>query len=259
MTRALILAAGQGTRLRPLTDDKPKCLVPLVGRSLLTRQTGVLRRVGVEDIHVAAGYRADQVQAENYCCSINARYASTNMVETLFTALPTVGGEGDLLISYGDIVYQENNLRSVLACDAELCVMIDSQWLRYWRLRFDDPLSDAETLVLDDQGYLLELGKKPRNYDKVNGQYTGLIKVRGDRLQALIAFYNGLDRAVIYDGKDFYNMYMTSFLQALIDAGWRIRSVPVNNGWLEIDSLSDLQTYERLAAEGALDEFCRLD
>ena len=56
MTRALILAAGQGTRLRPLTNDKPKCLVPLLGKSLLERQVDTLKKSGVTNIHIATGY-----------------------------------------------------------------------------------------------------------------------------------------------------------------------------------------------------------
>jgi len=55
-----------------------------------------------------------------------------------------------------------------------------SNWKRYWDLRFKDPLSDAETLIFDDKGYITELGKKPVSYDQIKGQYTGLIKVRAD-------------------------------------------------------------------------------
>jgi NDP-sugar pyrophosphorylase family protein len=59
---AIILVAGQGTRLRPLTNDKPKCLVELAGKPLLEHQLETLRARGVEDIHIVGGYRADQLQ-----------------------------------------------------------------------------------------------------------------------------------------------------------------------------------------------------
>jgi len=57
--RVIILAAGQGTRLRPFTDDRPKCLVELHGRPLLHRQLDVLRAAGLNDIALVGGYRAD--------------------------------------------------------------------------------------------------------------------------------------------------------------------------------------------------------
>ncbi|MBK1652709.1 sugar phosphate nucleotidyltransferase [Halorhodospira halochloris] len=62
--RAIILAAGQGTRLRPLTDDRPKCMVELEGKPLLEHQLEVLRGAGIEDIHVVGGYRAEWLQQE---------------------------------------------------------------------------------------------------------------------------------------------------------------------------------------------------
>ena len=75
----------------------------------------------------------------------------------------------------------------------------------------------------------------------------------------LIKFYQSLDRSATYDGKDFFNMYMTSFLQLLIDNGWKIRGVPVENGWLEVDSVEDLSLYESMGKKGTLGNFYEVD
>jgi len=259
MTRALILAAGQGTRLRPLTNDKPKCLVPLLGKSLLERQVSTLQQADISNIRIAAGYRANQIEALGYTISINARFAETNMVETLFSALDFINQEGDLIIAYGDIVYQYSNLQSLLACDDEIALMIDAKWKDLWSLRLDDPLQDAETLIIDDQGYVTELGKKPDGYDRIQGQYTGLIKIRGDMIEKFVQFYKQLDRTAHYDGNDFDNMYMTSFLQLLIDSAWKAKAVMVNNGWLEVDSVEDLQQYENMSKRGELGRFYKAE
>jgi len=259
MTRALILAAGQGTRLRPLTDDRPKCLVPLLGRSLLERQVDTLKGAGVNNIHIATGYRADQIEALGFSTTINEYFAETNMVATLFSALSFIQQEGDLIIAYGDIVYQNNNLNALLDCEDEIALMIDAKWRDLWSIRLDNPLDDAETLLMDSDGYVTELGKKPKSYDQIEGQYTGLIKIRSDKLEELLIFYNQLDRSSRYDGKDFNNMYMTSFLQLLIDCGWRAKAVLVNSGWLEVDSVEDLSQYETMAKEGRLEHFYKVD
>jgi choline kinase len=258
LTRALILAAGQGTRLRPLTDDKPKCLVPLLGKSLLQRQVDTLKESGISDIHIATGYRTDQIEALGYATSRNPRFAETNMVATLFSALPFIQQEGDLIIAYGDIVYQQNNLDALLSCNDEIALMIDARWRDLWQLRLENPLEDAETLMMDEYGYVTELGKKPLGYEQIEGQYTGLIKIRSDKLEEFVAFYKLLDRSAIYDGNDFDNMYMTSFLQLLIDSGWKAKAVLVNNGWLEIDSVEDLSQYESMANDGKLDRFYKV-
>ena len=259
MTRALILAAGQGTRLRPLTNDKPKCLVPLLGKSLLERQVDTLKKSGVTNIHIATGYRSDQIESLGFSTTINPRFAETNMVETLFSALAFIQQKGDLIIAYGDIVYQSNNLQALLNNKDEISLMIDAKWRDLWSLRLDNPLDDAETLLMSSDGYVTELGKKPKSYEQIEGQYTGLIKIRADKLEAFIVFYNQLNRSAIYDGKDFHNMYMTSFLQLLIDSGWKAKGVQVNNGWLEVDTVEDLSQYETMAKNGKLGQFYKVE
>jgi len=259
MTRAIILAAGQGTRLRPLTNNKPKCLVLLQGKTFLERQVNVLKRAGVKDLLVVGGYRVDLIKEAGFNCMVNPKYESTNMVETLFRGVSFIELGGDLIIGYGDIIYQIDNLNQVLSCEDEIGVMVDRNWRRYWELRFSDPLEDAETFVMDSEGYVIELGKKAKSFKRIHGQYTGLIKVREDKIKDFIDFYKSLNRNKIYDGKNFSNMYMTSFLQEIIDAGWKVKAVSVENGWLEIDSVNDLQIYENLYKVGELASFCRLE
>ena len=259
MTRALILAAGQGSRLRPLTDERPKCLVPLLGRTLLERQVETLQAEGVTDIHIAVGYCREQIEALGFQTSVNARYEQTNMVETLFSAIEFLQQPGDLIIAYGDIVYQRDNLRVLLESDEEIALMIDTGWRALWEQRLEDPLSDAETLKIGRAGWITELGKKPVSYDQIEGQYTGLIKVRADRTAALIDFYHRLDRSAVIDGQPFEQMYMTSLLQLLIDNGWKLAPALVCNGWLEIDSVDDLLNYEALAKTGELAQFYKID
>jgi choline kinase len=263
MTRVLILAAGQGTRLQPLTNDKPKCLVPLLGRSLLARQVATLRKANIDQIHIATGYRSDQIEVLGFDTSYNPRYAETNMVATLFCAIDYIKqsaklGE-DLIIAYGDIVYQDENLGRLLACDDEIVLMIDKKWEDLWRLRLENPLDDAETLIMDTNDFVKELGKKPDNYEQIQGQYTGLIKLRANKITDFISFYQHMDRNSKYDGRDFDNMYMTSFLQLLIDASWQAKAAVVNGGWLEVDSVDDLEQYESMFEKGELDPFYRVE
>ena len=123
----------------------------------------------------------------------------------------------------------------------------------------EDPLSDAETLKLDADGRILELGKKPSGYQDVQGQYIGLIKVSGSHISQFLDLYDSLNPDALYDGRTIKQMYMTSFIQEAIDRGWRVQSAPVSNGWLEIDTFSEMQQYQRMHAEGSLAEFYRFE
>jgi choline kinase len=256
--KVLILAAGQGTRLAPLTDERPKCLVELDGISLLDRQVAALKTAGLDDITVIGGYRGDLIRARGFDTIFNEHFASSNMVATLFSGRSLMAGDQDIMVSYGDIVYESSVAKALQKCSAPVCVVVDTQWRRYWAARMNNPLTDAETLKLSPEGRILELGKKTQDEKDIEGQYIGLIKIRADQVRSMLQFYDEMDRQAIYDGKDFNNMYMTSFLQNMIDNNWHVQSVPVENGWLEIDTLADLELYEWLHKNGELRNFYNL-
>jgi choline kinase len=161
----------------------------------------------------------------------------------------------DLLIVYGDIVFEPRVVRAILGEDAPLATAIDRSWYRYWSLRMDDPLADAETLRLSPDGRILELGKRPSSLGEIDGQYMGLSKVRADHVERFERAWAKLDPSGSYDGRDKPNMYMTSFFSMLIADGWYLKAVPVEGGWLEVDSTSDLDLYHRLLRTGELATF----
>lgn len=252
--RAIILAAGEGTRLRPYTLDRPKCLVEVDGKSLLERQLAVLSAESVEDIVIIGGYRSDMLKRPGVQLRLNPRFAETNMVWTLFCAEQDL--EGEVLICYGDIVYSRDVLRSVLASDADIAVAIDLDWESYWRARSEDPLADAETLKLDATGRILEIGQKPKSLEEIQGQYMGLIKLRGSGLEAFRSFFSNARSSGQLMGKPIEKAYMTDLLQAIARSETPVMSVPVHGGWVEVDTVSDLEsavTRKRLLAiEGSI-------
>src|SRR2546429_5169036 len=81
--KAIILAAGQGTRLLPLTEHRPKCMVEIAGKPLLYWQLEVLRNCGVTNIGLVTGYKAQSIDALGVHVFRNADYMSTNMVASL--------------------------------------------------------------------------------------------------------------------------------------------------------------------------------
>ena len=118
--RAIILAAGRGARLAPHTDERPKCLVELAGKTLLSRQLAVLAALGIEDIVLVGGYRADQLAAWPHSLVINQDFATTNMVHSLFRAQDALDGGDDVLIAYSDIVYEARVLRALLTAPGDI-------------------------------------------------------------------------------------------------------------------------------------------
>ena len=147
----------------------------------------------------------------------------------------------------------KKNLKSLIDTKGDIVLMIDNGWVDLWSARNENPLNDAETLKYGSNGQIIELGKKPKSLSDIDGQYTGLIKIAHHKINDLISFYDQLDRSILYEDQIFQQMYMTTFIQLLIDSGWKIMPAKVNHGWLEVDTVEDLKLYERLSLEGKLD------
>lgn len=89
VTKAIILAAGVGSRLRPLTDDRPKCLLEVGGRMLVDHQVDALRRYGITDVVVVVGYHGDRIRQhlrDRVRYLDNERYRRTNSLYSLWLA-----------------------------------------------------------------------------------------------------------------------------------------------------------------------------
>jgi choline kinase len=253
MTTVVHLAAGRGSRLRPLTDDRPKPLVQLADRALLDWNVETLDEAGVDRQVVVTGHAAEAFEDREYETVHNRRHAETEMVYSLFCAEDAFSEGEDLVISYGDIVYDRSIVESLLDADGELNVVVDRAWRDLWEARFQNPLDDAESLRIQD-GRITSIGDENTTYGEIEAQYVGLVKVRGDRVDAFANAY----RSLRDEGVDPDQIHMTRFIQQLIDDGWVVQSVPVAGGWIEVDTLSDLEMYRSLSAEDELDRFVTL-
>jgi L-glutamine-phosphate cytidylyltransferase len=246
--KVVILGAGEGTRLRPYTLDRPKCMVEVDGRSLLDRQLAVLRAEKASPVILVGGYRAEKLERPDVSLRINPRFAETNMVWSLFAAEEELVGE--VIVAYGDIVYSRHILREIMRSPSDISVAIDLEWESYWRARNEDPLADAETLKLASDGRILELGQRPTSLAEIQGQYMGIMKFSATGVETLKrAFHEARTNGI--RGKTAEKAYMTDMLQSLIDSGERLQAVPVRGGWVEVDTVDDLHaatTRQRLEA-----------
>lgn len=241
--KMIILAAGEGKRLRPLTENKPKCMVKYQGEEIISHILHVAKPL-IEDIAIVSGYKANVLQDflknENIDFFKNKEYAKTNMLYTLFCAKDFL--DDDVIVSYADIVYKKEILEKLIASKDDFSVVVDKKWRELWEQRMPNPLEDAETLKIKN-GKIYEIGKKPKSYDDIEGQYIGLIKIKKHFLPKMISFYESLDENALYDGQDFKNIYLTSFIQALIDKFDCVKPTFINGGWVEVDSKEDLRSF----------------
>lgn len=253
--KALILAAGRGSRLHPYTANCPKCLTELGGQSLIGRQLDVLRAGGVADIDIVSGYLSEMLRLPDTGQVINTAWETTNMVESLFAA--EAGFGDDLIVAYSDIIYEPRVLQALLDSDADVSVIVDRGWRAYWEFRFDDPLSDAESLRMTPEGAITEIGSKVTSIDEIEAQYIGLMRFRGPGLNQLREAYQSIQTAERpwKEKRPVERAYMTDLLMEMILLGERVTAVPITNGWLEIDTVNDFEHADAGFRDGSIKAF----
>ena len=259
--KVIILAAGEGNRLRPLTSDRPKCLVDLFGKPILEWQLDLFKKHNISDISVVTGYRKELITYPDITYFENPNYSTTNMVETLFCAKEKL--YDSVIVSYGDIIFQPNVLEKLLSSEEDFSVIVDEDWEKYWNIRTSDPLTDVESLILEN-GYIKNIGQKVSSLEQIQGQYIGLMKFQNDGLEFLKTFYQTAKNEsfmgnMLNPNLPFEKSYMTDLLQGLIDSGCNLKAIPIKNGWLELDSFSDYEIYNKKFLDNTISEFFDID
>lgn len=235
--KAIILAAGRGSRMKDLTEERPKCLVELRGKALLDWQLDTLRAAGIAEIAIVTGYKRELLANRGLVEFHNARWAETNMVSSLACAQNWLQAE-PCIVSYSDIFYSPMAVQSMMSCEASLAVTYDPNWLELWTQRFVDPLVDAETFRLTPEHTLAEIGNKPSSANEVQGQYMGLLRFTPKGWAEVLRIRSGLT------SEQCDKMHMTGTLQKVIDAmRVAIAAVPYVGEWGEVDSAEDLASY----------------
>jgi choline kinase len=235
--KALILAAGRGSRMLALTEDRPKGLVELAGRPLLDYQLAALTGAGCTPIGAVTGYMASALESRGLTLFHNRRWAETNMVASLACAAEWLI-DGPVLVSYSDIFYQPQAVAALRGADADIAITFDPHWRNLWQARFADPLADAETFRRDDNGFLTEIGARAASLDDIQGQYMGLLRFTPAGWRLVENLRAGL-AADIRDRLD-----MTGLLRRLLEQGAKIQAIPAPFPWGEVDAETDLLLYE---------------
>tara|TARA_B110001454_G_C12719644_1_gene434176 strand:- start:3154 stop:3957 length:804 start_codon:yes stop_codon:yes gene_type:complete len=260
--KIIILAAGKGERLLPLTKDMPKSLVSIFGKPILEYQLNTIKKVGIDQIILITGYLKDKIKYKNIKYFTNNNYDSTNMVETLFCCKNEIND--CIIVSYGDIIYEEKILRSLSEDSSDISVVVDKQWKKLWKLRSNNPINDTESLEIKNNK-IISIGQKVNSIDEPDGQYIGLIKFQGKGIEHLLSTYENLRKKSLQNNgfyknnKKFNQMYMTELLQEIIDLKYPIKPLLINGGWLEIDTIDDHKKYSELYFKNQLNDFIKID
>tara|TARA_Y100001970_G_scaffold237991_1_gene298895 strand:- start:597 stop:1379 length:783 start_codon:yes stop_codon:yes gene_type:complete len=259
--KSIILAAGKGARMGDKTKDCPKSLIKLNNIPIIERQIAILKKAGIYDITLITGFMKNKFNYLGLPQIFNSDYNSTNMVQSLYCAKDYFNGEHNLIISYGDIVYEKVVISKLISYSDEISVVIDKSWQKLWEIRMEDILSDVETLKLDKDNFIIEIGGKPKRINEIEGQYIGLFMIPKKDAPYFFKFYESLISKSLNSEEinEVRNIPMTSYLKLLIKNNIKLNAVFIHNSWLEIDTSNDLDLYQRLHKKNQLSKYCNID
>jgi L-glutamine-phosphate cytidylyltransferase len=230
LRRAVILAAGNGKRMGRLTADRPKAMLEVGGRSLITRSLDALASVGIDNVTIVVGYAQQRMRdhlKDRVRFIENPRYQATNSLYSLWLAREVLA-DGAVIMN-SDILLSSDLLRRLVFAPVEDAVLIDTS----------SPYGDEEMKVKTWQGFAVDFGKDLPPWD-ADGENVGVLKFgpQGGRL-----LVGHLDRLIAAGN---VNAWAPAAFRA-VSHEWPLRVVTTDDlPWTEIDFPDDLARARQL-------------
>lgn len=238
--KAIVLSAGKGSRLLPLTAERPKCLIELSGRSLLEWQLDALEAAGIREVVVVTGFRDDLVEAVT-----ERRHGVRTLFNPFYHVADNLGSvwmaraefDADTLLLNGDTLVSSALLATVLGADTgPIAVTVDEK----------DAYDADDMKVLRDGDRLLRIGKA-LEAGQYNAESIGLLAFRGEGPQLFTAQVDRMMRQ-----PDGTRRWYLRAIDALAASGADVRTVSIRGEeWQEVDFPDDVEAARILTARWA--------
>jgi choline kinase len=231
----------------------PKSLLPINGKSILDHQLDALKANGITSIALVRGHKAEKFVQPGIRYYENTNYEQNNILNSLMVAEQEL--DRDCLVSYGDIVYTAGVVNAAIQSPGEVAVVVDTAWRQRYVNRSAHPVSEAEKVIADERGMLLQMGKHIAESEAVQGEFIGLVKLSGRGCQLFRRMF--WEAKGQYDGRSFQHAptflqaYLTDMLQEMVQRGILIHTVLIQGDWVEIDTTEDYE-YAQRVFKGAL-------
>ena len=256
--KAIIIAAGPSKRLRPLTDNLPKCMLKINGKTLLQNMLDLFRNNGINDISVIKGYKREKINLPDITYFENTDFWNNNILHSLMCArakLEEAIKTGECVVmTYSDIWYNDSVVKALLKSKESIASIIDTDWEGYYDGRTDHPISEAENIITDDDKKMLKIGKHIFTHDTPKdkqGEFIGLWKFTPEGINIFLKHFDKLNSTLkmtepYQNTKEWQKSYITDIFQEMIDKGEKLYCVLIKKNWAEFDTVQD---FKRIGVE----------
>ena len=241
--KAIILAAGKGTRLTPFTDNFPKGMIKLFDKTLIEMQIENFQMCGIDDITIVTGYKSEKISFPKIKIKKNEFFDSTNMNESLFCVKDELNES--VIISYSDIVYDKLIINQLIDFKEDVGIAVRTKWKDDYADRSLHPISEAEYVLYENEKILkIQKNISEKTSEQEIGEFLGLIKLSKNGCKIFLETYYNLSRQNLdkfHSSKSLKEAYLTDMIQEIIDLGNNVEIIQTDAKWFEIDTMEDIK------------------
>ncbi len=235
MRKAVVLAAGRGTRMGALTEDLPKPMLPVRGKPMLERKLDRLRQAGFDEAFLVIGYRGEVIERHFAGYPMALTFCRQEKVDGTGSAALLArefAGSDPFLLTFGDIYMSVEDYRGIhdmLLADAAAVAAAGARWV-------DDPWQGA-AVYAEKECVVRIVEKPPKGESSTNWNSAGLYAFRPE----VFEFLERIERSPLRGEYE-----LTSAVEAMIAAGRRLLMYSVNGPWLDVGRPEDLEAVQGL-------------
>ena len=237
-TSAIILAASRGSAMGSLTEERPKAMLKVKERPILSHIVDVYNSHGIKDITVVRGFQKDAIDLPQLSYADNDNFSKTSELVSFEKALLEVDPVQDLFVSFGDVLFKPYLLQLMDDFQDEVVIVVDTQWQdSVNKERAADYVHCSEPHSRDSYSHeiFLKDSKEDMDPNMIHGEWMGVVKFSNKMVPALKQAMQKLKLNSDFDVAKFHDLF--SFL---VSEGHNIRIVYTTGHWLDIDTVEDL-------------------
>ncbi len=242
--KAVILAAGVGSRIKPLTDNCPKSLLKINGKTILEMMISHIQTCGISEVVFVLGYLQDQIK--NYVKTqfpdlvvhfiTNEKYEVTNTGYSLMLTKNFVL-DSTFIKFDADVVFDINILKSLIASEYDNCLCIDKN------INLD---AEEIKVIIRDKNRVVKASKTVKPLDAI-GESIGIEKISSEAAQALFS-----ELELMMKDEQYYQEYNEAVYERLIEKDVPFHALDISGlKWTEIDTQEDFMMAENIFSQSA--------
>ena len=249
--KAIVIAAGEGSRMGKLTKNIPKPLVLVNGKSIIERQLSILKQNKILDVIIVTGSHNEKFNFKNVVYVNDLDHKKHDTLGSLMTARDYMNDE--IIITYADQIFDEKIMESINNFSGDIGIAVDLDWEKNYVNRDQHPKSEAENVLINGNE-ILEIRKnisECKENEKI-GECPGLVKFSRKASKVFLDKYSELEishKGKFHNAPSLEKALISDMIQELIDSEINVEPIYVSGKWCEIDTPQDLEIARKIFEE----------